>query len=170
MLSVGTQIGIAHNGPMTSFSLNDDADGIIAHLCRDDLVRIADGIFTFPDGRPPIELDEPDKRAVTQMAMKLLGEITRGEFWADIGEGFADGFRDHARRFGVVRETDLGRMFFHDGEVHVFLGARPLGSDSPGGCELVAKHLPSGDRVVVSLSDLEQALGKATSEGWKRGF
>jgi hypothetical protein len=163
-------VGIAHDGPMTSFSLMHDIDRRSWNLCREDLAKIANGIFLFTDGRPPIELEKGEEETVKRLAQKLLREIALSMSWPDIGEGFAAEFERHPGKFGTLTEADVGRKFSHNGEPHVFLGAAPRVSKRHPDCPLIAESLLDASLVRLSVEEVEKALGKANNNEWTQGF
>jgi len=152
-----TNIGIAHNGPMTCFTLDGCKGGRVWFLCRDDLQRISEGIFSFDDIRTDLELLEDEKSLVVKQAKDILSRISTGLLFADIGQGFYDQFKSNAGKYVSLTTDDLGGKFVWDGTPFVLLGANPKARRF----HLVARNLVTGKQYKFSIDAVEKAFGRA---------
>ena len=147
-------MGIAHNGPMTSFTLVDCHCGREWYLCRDDIKRIAEGILTFDDPRPEMALEDDEKSIVIDQAKRLVDEIEGGSLWADLGQGYFAHFEKTAANYVRITVEDLGRKFIFQDKPFVLLGAKPKARKF----QLVARNLINGRQFCFTTKAIEDAL------------
>lgn len=155
-----TTLGFASNGPLTSFTLTGCSCGRHWFLCRDDIKRISEGIFTLDDGRPEIELLDGEQPVIIEKAKMTLLNLSRGVRLADLGEGYFDHFERNVGKFEKLSLEDLGRKIIWEGVPYVLLGAKPRARTRP----LVVKNLLNGSVWRFSESAVEEALNKALRE------
>lgn len=146
---------IAHNGPLTTFSLTT-GDGREWHLCRDDLPQLARGDFVFDDGRSNIDLEGDEKDQIVRQAKDLIEQIEQGRFFADIGQGYARHFKNHEGAYGALVDADLGRCFVCENRPFVFLGANRRARTY----KVVGQCLLDGQIWKFTVAYMERALGK----------
>lgn len=153
-------LGIASNGPLTSFRWQFSANESV-NLCRLDIERFAKGELEFHDQRTFPSVDQTMRERVVKEAQSYLLNLQEGRYFADL-DGFTRHFFKNRKRYEPLSLSDIGAYFQDEHDMpYVLLGARA----GVRGCPIVLDDLLNDQLVWDSVAHVSQLLTQWRLDG-----